>query len=267
MNYWEVLRRFSVYETPEEELEDPEAGGEDPEGAGGGGSTTGDVTLESGDRLPRNVLPEDLRDRPENEVRFLLNRMAEGVRSKNEEVSELREQLAELRGRVEGSEARREPQEPDPYDEMSDEELMIENPDQAVLRILRRNGLIEEFDNVQSRLDETEFTLVASKIDDFSEYEEDVREILKESGARPTRKNILGAYTMAVGQRALAERQKRARKSASMEESKPEEKEGKSSLPELTGLERDIFESSGMTREEWEEYRADKPIDVQVPTG
>lgn len=265
MNYWEVMRSLSLYQD----------GGDDdpPEGGGGKGEEPpkkgekegGEKPPKPNDSLPRDILPEEFRDRPASEVRFLLKRMAEGMGERNQQVSELREQLAELKGRLDAEPPS--PDEPEEYQDLSDEDLMVKDPEAAVDRILRRKGYLDRFERAEARINETEFDVVASRIPDFSEYEEDVRSILKDSKSPATRQNILGAYTMAVGERAIKEKMRSERKRGETEETKPPGEKGKDEHPPLTGLELEIFEASGMSREDWERYRSGKPVDIKVPTG
>lgn len=263
MNRWEVMRLLSLYQGEEGEGEGEGEGVEDDPPQGGSGGGRGDITVD-GEVIPRDVLPEDFRDRPASEVKFLLRRLTEGVRDRNNEVQTLKEQLQEVQARLESPP---EPDEPEEYRDLPTEDLLVEDAEAAILRVLKKNGMIDAFQNHERRLDETEFEIVARSIDDFTEYEDDVRQILKESGTRPTRQNIMGAYTMAVGHRTLEERQRKSRENVSIEESKPKQDERQDDLPELTGLELEIFKASGMTREEWDQYQADKAVDVEVPTG
>ena len=78
--------------------------------------------------------------------------------------------------------------------------------------------------------------------------------------------NIRGSYAMAVGLRAIADREKKERETASMDPP-PTGNIETTELPALIGLEAEVFEASGMSRAEWGKYQADDSGDVEVPLG
>ncbi len=266
MNWWE---RFYVLM---DENNEPGEGG-----SGGGGKPPadppkpkgnegGDPGGEPGERaIPVDVLPEELRDKPEAEQRFILSHMVKALGQRNAQVDDLKEQIAELRGAV--SNRPEPPKEPDPNEGKPLEELILEDADAALESWMKRKGLDRAFDNLEGRIGETEFTIIASQIDDFEEYEDDVRALLKKSGAPATRQNILGAYKMALGDRALMERQRTGRKnSGSVPPSPPEPpKGGEEEEPQISSLEQEIARAHGMTPEEWVESR-DKDMELKLPT-
>ena len=139
MHWWQTISRLSIHEVEEEDLEDVGEGGEDPtevasKPGGGGPSIPG---------LDRNVLPEELRDLSEAEIKFHLNQMVSAVRGQNDKVSALRQELDEIRRGI--SEKPKEP----PRPEKPLEEEILEDPEAAVVRVLQKRGFIDRF----SRMD------------------------------------------------------------------------------------------------------------------
>lgn len=235
-----------------EEVEDPGKGGESelPE-------------KEEGKSIPIDVLPEDLQGRSPAEIKFLLGRMSESLVNSNATSKDLKERLAQLEESVKNPPK---PKEPDPDDDISDEELIVKNPEKAISRILERKGVTKQFENLGSQVSEATFSLVGSKIPDFNEYEEDVRNILKSSKSPVDEAHILGALKMAVGDRFLADKAKNARKSGSLETPKDDESLGKPKFGELSGIEKEIFDASGLSREDYERYKTDEYMEVKVPS-
>lgn len=235
-----------------EELEDPGKGGE-------GSPSEEDPKPKA---ISVDVLPEGLRDKSPAEIKFLLERMSEGVVTSNETAKELRQRLAQLEESVKNPPK---PAEPDPDDEISDEELIVKDPDKAVMRILKKRGMVDQFAQMGSQVGETVLITVGAKIPGFDEYEQDVRKLLRESNSPIDEAHIKGALKMVIGDRVLEERAKNSRKAGSLETPKDDSDEKKKFSP-LEGLEKDIFEASGMDRETYERLKTDDYIPVKVPT-
>lgn len=213
--------------------------------------------------IPMSILPQDLQDKSEAEIKFILERMATGLVSSNESTRNLQEQLLALQDKVDNPPA---PPEPDEFAEISDEDLIVTNPTAAITRILEREGLTKRFASLEERTGEGMLLSVGRSIADFDEYEDDVRTIMKSSNVPMDDVNIRGSYAMAVGLRAIADREKSERSAASLTPPPAGEIE-KTDLPALTGLEAEVFEASGMTRTDWGKYQADDSGDVEVPLG
>ena len=212
-----------------------------------------------------DVLPEELRDRPEAEQKFLLEHMVTGLASRNKEVDELKTQLFELKGAVE---ANKKPPEPDPHEDKSMEELMLEDSSAAMDRYMESRGYVKAFDGLSSRVDSAEYAMVAAEIEDFAEYEEDVKELLKEGNIAPTRANVQGVYAMAVGQRVVQARELKRREAGStLPPSSPPSPDGdKEEAKFVSALEEEIATAHGMNAEQWKENQADIPMKLNLPT-
>lgn len=261
-------------------MEKPPAEGGDP-GKGGGGDPPKDPPKSGGDKggnegdppkdPPRavsvDVLPEALRDRPESEQKFLLEHMVQSLGKRNKEVDQLKQQLSELKGRVDATPSK--PPEPDPHEGKSITELMLEDSEAALDKYMESRGYVKAFDGLAGRVASTEYELVKANIDDFEEYEEDIQEILKEGNLAPTRENVHGAYTMAVGARALAEKNARRRGGGgSIPPSPPEPPEPKEDeVKWKSDLEKEIAHAHGISDpEEWYKHGVDKPMELKLPT-
>jgi len=139
---------------------------------------------------PRTIsveaLPEELRDRPDAEIQFLLNGMVSGLATRNQDVQTLQQQLATLQGQINAPP----PAEPDPDDDKPLSELMLEDPDKAMSRWMKEKGYVKAFDSLTERVGGAEYTMVAGEIDDFETYREDVDLLLQEGNLAPTRSLI-----------------------------------------------------------------------------
>ena len=252
----ETMKRFSVYES------DPPGEGDPPEeGGGGGDKDPPDPPAVA--TIPLSALPEDLRDKSIPEIQFTLGRLISTINTQGETNKRLRQEL-------EASKALPpEPPEPDPYEGKTTAEVFEDDPEAGVMRVLEKKGLLSSVSGTMDQVGGLIVDQVAGAIADFGEYREDVESILTESGitgAGITKEKVLGAYTMAVGSKALADKQKRSRELANPENPTSDPPEGETVLPELTGLEKEIFESSGMTRERYEVMKSED-VEVKTPTS
>jgi hypothetical protein len=246
MKWWETMQRLSLHEAEEPDVEEAEEElAEELEG-GGEEPSTG---------LTPDVLPEFLRGRSAEEIKAAIHQAFQGSQIANKELKELRRDLESLRGEKK-PEAPAEPEKPL-------EELLYENPEEAIDRVIRkRYG--DRFESLEGRVGSTVFATVKSEFDDFDEHEEEVKELISSSGAQPTRENILGAYQMVVGRKALEARQQAKRKSVNPE--RPKRKPETPAGPKLSDLEREIARGMGMTDEDYAAGRDNDYFDVKVPT-
>ncbi len=208
-----------------------------------------------------DVLPEELRDRPEAEQKFILEHMVSSLGTRSQEVQTLKEQLAELRGEI-----RKPPDEPDPNEGKTMGELMLEDPEAAMDRYMDSKGYVKAFTDLSGRVGSAEYGMVSREIDDFAEFKDDVDALLKDGKLAPTEANVRGAYTMAVGSRALMEKAAAARGNNTIPPSPPPPPEGDEVKGTITKLETEIAAAHNMSPEEWIEAR-DKPLEVKLPTG
>lgn len=229
------------------------------------------------DMIPADALPEDLRGKDPEEVRNTLSLLGQSLKSRNEENKELRDELRELRQqlRAGGHEGPEEPEEPE--EELSEEELKelaIDDPVKAVDHALSKLGYKEQFQGVgqtaSQALGEAAFMRASREIEGFDEHEDDVREILEETGAPPNLNNIENAYNLVLGRKYRQERVKKRKQEAASEEPSPpsgkEEEESKPSL-EPGSLHAEIAEALDVSEEDLEEYGGEGPLQMDVPTG
>lgn len=266
---------YRLMEKPPGDGGDPGKGGGEPpkkDPPKSGGDKGGDGGDPSGDE-PRkavslDVLPEALRDRSEAEQKFLLESMVQSLGKRNREVEQLKEKLANLEGRVSATPPK--DPEPDPHEGKTITELMLEDSEAALDKYMESRGYVKAFDGLAGRVASTEYEMVKSTIDDFDEYEEDIQAILKEGDLPPTRENVRGAYTMAVGARTLAEKQARHRGTGgSLPPSPPEPPEGgdDDEVKWKSDLEKEIAHAHGVTDpKEWQANSYDKPMELKLPT-
>ncbi len=213
--------------------------------------------------IPLSVLPEDLRDRPEAEVKFLLEHMITSLGSRNNEVEELKDQIAEFRGAV----SVQPPSDPDPDEEKSMEELMLENAEKAMDRWARKRGYVDEIGSLSGRVGEAEFSMVAAEVGDFADHEDRVRAILKDGKVPANRISILGAYKLALGEKVMEDRARDARaNSGSIPPSPSDPPKPEEDAPKLSELETEIMHAHDITDPAvWAKHR-DTPIEVKLPT-
>ena len=219
-------------------------------------------TEETSLSVPLDVIPEELRDRSAGEIKYLLNRMADSTATSAGQIRQLQTQLNDVQTQVNEV-----PAEPDPDEDVTDEELMQSNPEKAILRIMDRNGMLSRFDAVEERVGDSVTALVAQDYDDFSEHEETINTVLANGNIARSRQNIEAAYAMSVGMKEIDRRKHVTKTRNSMVQSTPSPDIETNELPGLAGLEADIFASSGMSRDEWEVYKGDdSDMSVKVPT-
>lgn len=233
-----------------------EAGeGGDP-GAGGVGDPPAPKTISL------DVLPDELKDLSEAELKFTLSHMSSGLTRKNSENQELRDRLARLEGKVDKPEVTA----PDPHAGKTLAELIIEDPEAAIEKVALKRGWIHNMTEVSGKADDALFEVIAAKIPDFEQHEDQVRQILKNSGAPVNRETIMGAYTMAVGTHTLQEKAKSRRKAENSEKPAPAKLDMPKDSPAETALEKEIREAHGMTPEKWAKHK-EGSFEIKLPVS
>jgi len=212
-----------------------------------------------------DALPEDLRNRPESEIKFLLEHMVNTLGSRNNQVDELKDQIAELRGAV-GAQP---PPPPDPDDDKPMEELILEDVDKALDKWAAKRGYVQGMGELSERVGEAEFSMVSGGLPDFAEHEPAIRKLLKEGKLPANRQNIMGAYTMAVGNAVLEQRARDARADAGgippSKTDPPPPTDGEATMSEL---ETEVARAHGISDpKEWIKYRDGVGLDeLKLPT-
>jgi hypothetical protein len=226
-------------------------------GAAGGGQSQGFAGLGLDD------LPEPLRRfKNKEELKTALHTVVTSYGSLREENERLR---AEQRS---APAAAAPPPEPDPDDEKDLSELIMENPEKGIEKFLQKRGLLQKFNELESNVGETTISIVGREFDDWGEYEDDVRQILKQSGAPATKENIVGAYSLAVGQRTIQEKKRGRQAIDNMEASEDDGGDKEPERPKLTALEDEIRKGLGLSVEDFTDTYANADnFEIKVPTG
>lgn len=241
---------------------DPGGGGADPpKDPPSGGDPPGDPPEPQ--TIALDVIPEELRNRPAAEVKFLLDHMASSIGERNNLVEDLRSQLAEAKATPPAPE---DVKEPDPNENIPMEELILSDPDAAIERYLEKKGYVSAVGQLSAQVGETTFAMVAQTIPDFKEYEEGIREILKNGNLPMTEVNITGAYKLALADKVIADRGRDLRAAGGAEPpSLPTPPEPPKDSGTLSDLEKEIMVAHGVTDEaEWASLR-DTPPEIKVP--
>ena len=253
--WWKAIRKFSVYES-----DPPKSGDDPPEDPPGGGDPPKDPPKDPPEpvKISADILPEDLKGLPEAEIKFHLTQMVSALSASSEKIGTLERELRA----VQAPPKKEEPKEPDkPL-----EEMILEDPEAAVMVVLERAGLVDRFSRLESQVGESAFTIIAAKVPNFAEYEDSVRAILKESKVLSTPENIMGALQMSIGRKALENEEREARKKLNTVIPKDTPPEDPTDHPAMTALEKEIFGASDMTEDEWFKNKAGG-FDIKVPTS
>lgn len=147
------------------------------------------------------------------------------------------------------------------------DEWLLEDPESALDDFLskRFGGAVQKLSEVEERIGRAELSSIRSELDDFSEVEEEVMNIIEQSGVPKTRENILGAYTMALGQRTIEER-KRARRAAENPETPANEGEVPKKNYAKSSLTEEVRLSLGMSEEDYyEKFSSSDNLEIKVP--
>jgi len=265
--YLSVMRLFSLWD------EEPPPEG-DPPGGGGGGDKDpppeGDKPPKEGEgegdkppeTLPLDVLPEDLRNRPAAEVKLVLDHMVTSLTRANETNEELKAKLTRLE----------EPEKPpveDPHKDKSDEELMLEDADAAVVRVLQRRGMLDQFGSMQGSVGGLVFDAVAATLPGFAEHKDEVQKILTESKiTNPTKEQVTGAFSMAVGNKAIEDLIRTQRAAENITPAAKPDDPPQAGKYVKTPLDEEIRKASDLSEEEYYvTHKPDADFDLEVPTG
>lgn len=244
----------------------PAEAGSKPAGTEGGaaaqpsaspGGTGAVVTQSSGvSGISLDLLPQELQDlvkgRPAAEQRQIFNNMVNSLKTANRRLQELERKPAAAP--VEEKPAK-------PADSRTPEERILENAEETIAEIVeRRYG--SRFANTEQQVGNIVYQTVRSEDPEFAEYEEDVKEILRESGAPATYENINAAYSMVIGQKTL--QQKRRKVSEIDNSDRPREEAPAPASRQYSELEKEIAAAHRMTPEQ---YFAEDSWNIKVPTG
>jgi hypothetical protein len=230
--------------------------------------------------IPEDVLPEDLRGKAPEEIRATLAAMKSTLGKKNDETDALKTRLASIEARlVNGTERQTEVQS-EPGDDKPLEEQILVNPKRAIQRAIKELGYEDRVEGIErvahSGASETAFMRAGSELPEFGEYEEDVREILKQSNAAATYSNVRGAYLMARGQRSMegTDRSTRAAAAGAGAEVPAPKPSNTRKVRKLNPLEREIARGQGFLDDKGEvdekgylEWYDKEYMEVDVPTG
>ncbi len=200
--------------------------------------------------FPESYLPEELRGMDPAQVQLVLQQMPRVIRNQRDEL----ERLGNLGMEATPSTAATEAEEP------IDLREMLEEDPEAALSYWVEKKYGPSLQDLTSRVGESEIDRFRSQVDEFADYEDDVRTILRESGQPATRVNIHGALAMAVGNRQLeANAQKRRAEAESVSVGRTAEPEQETR--ELSSLEEEVRGRLKLSKEDYIKY-AGEDVDI-----
>jgi hypothetical protein len=268
----------SINRTPGEPGGGTSGGQPGAPGAGSGGTGPGTGTPPAQDpnpggtgtpapvpSIPLDALPEELRGKPVEQIKGTLGMMVQSLKAQNARQKQLEDKIKELE---------RKPAEPvappKPKDDRKLADRLLDEPEAALDEYFqgRAAPVLGEIKELRSRLAQTEFESARREIDDFAEYEDEISEMLQQTGAEPTRENVRGAYTMAVGMRTLESRERARREGTTSLPAAPAGSE-ESTMKKYnkTPLSEEIRLGLRMSEEEYyEKYASPDSFKVKVPT-
>lgn len=249
------MRKFGWYYELRD-TDDPGGNGGDPPKEPEGGDPPEPPKVAS---IPLTALPEELRDKSEAEIQFTLGRLISGVTSANERNRDLQQRLDAANAVPEL------PKEPDPNADKTIGELFEEGEHEAAFdRYLAKKGYVDVVSGTVARVNSMEYDAVRRDIPDFDEFRSDVDDIL-EGRDNVDSQTIRAAYTMAVGAKVIADKEKAARALNS-----PEAIDGDPpaalEFGDMDSFEKEVFEASGMERKKWESMKG-LDQEIAVPTS
>lgn len=256
----------------------PGAPGAAGAGAGGGGAGAGGGAPAGGDvqAIDRSVLPDSIRNRPAHEIKFILNNLASSLERANQDKNRLETENAQLRTGSQGGKPGKGTSQPvdddgDDDDNMPLEDLVLKNPKKAILKVVgeQYGGTVAA---MGAEVEESALDSVRGTYADWREHETDVLDLIQQSGAGRTRRNLDLAYATVVGRKTIEQRAQAARAAANTETIT--EPTATPALKPLEGLEKEVFENTRnkdgtpISLEDWYKYRnKDMDLGVKVPTG
>src|SRR5690606_23759496 len=210
-------------------------------GSGGGSPAPANPPANVG--LSEDDLPEEIRRLPAAQRKMAIQGLITAARS----AAQMRQELEKLKAKPDSEKSGAEKQK-----EKRLEDLIYDNPEEAIDQVTQKRygGRLKAIEEISGR---AAFTLVEREYPDLMEYEEDIKQILEASGADSTPENIIGAYSMAVGQRTIQERRREKQRVDNPE--MPKGGDATKAKPKLTDLEREIMLGMGMDEEKYLELR------------
>lgn len=249
------------------------AGEEGGQGSGGSPGTTAPGAPPTGGAAPltgakppevvagikMDMLPKELRElvegRSEAEQKVILNNLVGTVRRQQDTIRKLEAKPATPTAAPDEK----------PKPKKPPEEAILEDAEGVVLDVISRH-FGDRFTKVEKAVGDSALGSIRSEDPEFSEYEDEVKNILNESKAEYTRENILGAYTMAIGSKQLAERRRLTASNHNPETPKTPADGPEPKTREYTQLEKDIAAAHRKTPEEYFAH-VDFATELKVPTN
>ena len=210
--------------------------------------------------ISEDVLPAQLRGRTPQEQSFILGQMATTLAAQNTKVQELERKLQE-KGSKPGEEKPAKPA----RSEKPLEERVLEDAEGTIAEIIekRYGGTIAALD---AQVSKSALRAMKQEHDDWAEVEADVLQVIKDAQSAPTEENLELAYDVVLGRKARATKRQVQAASLNSDQVVEPAGSGKGDLKAPEGLEGEIFKASGMSLQEWYDYKGGK-FDVKVPTG
>lgn len=245
-----------------------QSGGSDVRGQPDGDTPT---VTHGGSVLPSDVLPEQLRGLPANQIKYLLTNMVTATQNTAKENRQLKERLEALEKGGKPAPKGRESKAVELDDTPGEkplEELILEDPESAIAAVIQKR-FGKDISQLQQGFGESVMHTLRAEIPDFREHEESIREILEESDTPVTKDNVMGAYLMALGQQQFVSRRQESLKADSMDKANADTSDT-AKKRELSVLQREVAKGLGMTEDEYiaeQDKWESGTFDIKVPTG
>ena len=214
--------------------------------------------------VPRDVLPEELRDQSDANVKMYLDAMRQGLTTRQAENDQLRQELADARA---GAVPAHAVPDIEPVEDLSKEDLqqlILDDPMKA-LDWYAEKKFGPRFRKTESIAGAGAYASAHQRWSDFKDVEPTVRELIGRSGQMPSPELIETAYVQAQGMLRVQEKQDALAKASVA--TKPSPPGPTDKAPSLTKLQEEIAAASGMTKEEMLEFKDADEMTMEVPLG
>ena len=214
--------------------------------------------------VPRDVLPEELRDQPEEKVKLYLDAMRQGLTTRQAENDQLRAELAEARSGAVPAHAVPDLPETEDLSKEDLQQLILDDPEKA-LDYYAEKRFGPRLRAMETIGGEGVFAAAHQRWKDFGEVESDVRELVSQAGQAPNAILVENAYIWAQGKLRLRERDEALAKASRA--TKPSPPAAGDDKPSLSKLEKEIAAASDMTVEEMLQFKDQDEMTMEVPRG
>lgn len=208
--------------------------------------------------LSLDLMPGELRElvegKSEAEQRMILTNLVNSVKRQNQKIKELESAKTAAPAKQKEEEGEKKPKK-------SLEERILEAPEDAILEVVNKH-FGSRFATTEKNAGEAIWSSVRNEDPDFKQYEDDVRKIIDDNQIEPSRENILGAYTMAIGAKQLEERRRQGVTALNPERAKLGEG-APAQERKFTALQAEIAQAHGMEPKDY--YSVDDLSGIKLP--